>query len=226
LVTPRLALLMFATLPSFAQDHSASLVGRIEDSSGAGLSGAYLTVDSTSGRFHQLSRAGVDGTFRFSGLPLGTYLLRSSPLGFASVKATLSLRAGEQRSLPDLTLVSVAANDCPPAIDPKRTGFLAKGSPEALAGTVHGTVQRGSAPAVGVGATICQLVCRDLIAARSDSQGNFHFEKLVPGIYSLDLGQGPKGMRINVTGGLESWYSFNLAPAPANSARPKSNVCK
>ncbi len=72
--------------------------------------------------------------------------------------------------------------------------------------------------------------CRgDSKVVMTDSQGNFVFENLRPGRYSVSAGQlgfFQLSARVDIAGGLESSYSFKLTPCPNGdcTVRPDPSV--
>jgi hypothetical protein len=63
----------------------------------------------------------------------------------------------------------------------------------------------------------------------TDSQGDFEFENLRPGPYTVNVQQSGVflfSMRFSVAGGLENYYSFKLTPCPNGdcNVKPDPNV--
>lgn len=224
---PRLTIALFvlASRMVLAQDNSASLAGKIEYPPGPGIGGAIVTLDSETAQVHQQAQSNAEGAYRFSGLPAGTYLLEG-PSGFMRFKAIVSLSAGEQKSLPAVSLLVSPSGDCfPDSMDPERTKFL----PDPAKGALAGHVEKASAPVVGVWVTVQRVLVpghQSVIGVKTDLQGNFSLTNLAPGRYSLGIGEMRKGMSFSVVGGVESWYSFKLDPVPPNPNPPKLVVCE
>jgi outer membrane receptor protein involved in Fe transport len=68
-----------------AQTAGATLVGRVQDSSGAPLPGATVTATETSTGVSRTTVTDAEGNFRLPSLPVGTYTLQIELSGFAPV---------------------------------------------------------------------------------------------------------------------------------------------
>jgi len=66
-----------SAIPAFAQQAvaSATLAGRVEDSSGAAISGALVAITSLDKNQTSLSRSDEHGRYNFFYLPVGSYQL-------------------------------------------------------------------------------------------------------------------------------------------------------
>src|ERR1700676_1595956 len=62
--------------------------GRVEDPSGAVISGADVVISSPDNGYKQVSASDKDGLFSFSALPAGAYILAASAAGFGGVRVT------------------------------------------------------------------------------------------------------------------------------------------
>jgi vitamin B12 transporter len=69
---------------SLAAVKAASLSGTVKDPQGRAVPGATLTLFSESGAAGNVTTSDASGTYRFEGLPEGSYLLRAEALGFAA----------------------------------------------------------------------------------------------------------------------------------------------
>ncbi len=219
-----IALLVLALPLAFAQDNSASLTGKVQYTFGQGIDNATAGLDSESGVVHQEAQTNAEGVFRFSGLPAGTYFLKWP--SFNAPRSKLTLSPGEERSLPPVSLTIGIAGDCSgEAMDPERTEFL----PDPAKGVIAGHVEKGSAPVVGVWATVQRMFGPDpnpVLGVKTSSQGDFSLADLAPGRYVLGIGEIRKGMWLSVAGGIESWYSIKLDPLPPDPNPPKLMVCE
>src|SRR3989338_5495825 len=92
-------LLAFAIVEhsALSQLPTATILGTVKDASGAVVPGASLTARSTeTGQTRTVVSAG-DGSYRFSGLPVGGYEVRVEQSGFQSaVRSGLTLTVGQE----------------------------------------------------------------------------------------------------------------------------------
>jgi len=114
-----------------AQSGPASLSGTVVDQRGGGIPNLTLTMTSAASAKTQ-SRTDGSGRFAFGDLAAGSYTLETSAAGFRTLRATLTLNAGENATR-DITLqvgsleetITVTSNgqnlDAPPAPQPRRT---------------------------------------------------------------------------------------------------------
>jgi len=79
-----LALLVaaFVSVPASAQVASGTILGVVKDSSGGVVSGATVTAHNTETGVDRSISTGDDGAYRFAGLPVGHYDVRSEKEGF------------------------------------------------------------------------------------------------------------------------------------------------
>jgi len=98
-----LFLLLSASLlvsPAFCQLDTATMSGRITDSSGAVIAGASITVVETTTNFESHSITNAEGVFRVPSLHPGPYRLQVKAQGFKTYdRAGLELRVGDNLSL-------------------------------------------------------------------------------------------------------------------------------
>jgi hypothetical protein len=87
---------------AFAQQTvtSATLGGRVEDVNGAALPGVAVMVTNVETNQHRTSTTDDEGRYRFSALPVGTYLLKIESAGFATLTKQLTLTVGQALDLP------------------------------------------------------------------------------------------------------------------------------
>jgi hypothetical protein len=107
-VTVLLAGVLLALSASAAVAQEGTVQGRVHDVDGAAVVGAAVTLEgeATEGAARTVGTNQL-GSFRFSGVPPGTYLLTVAGLGFAEHEATVALAAGETVDL-DIDLTSRA----------------------------------------------------------------------------------------------------------------------
>lgn len=222
-----LASSMLALLPALGQSYPASLTGTLRGPNGVGVAKAIVVIESASrGRRYDYTSPG--GQFHFAELQPGAYTLR---VGFdhgAVFDARVDLKAGEQKSLPPLTLPVGVYGDCNPNREsPEKTRF---DTDQTFHGGLAGKVQGASGPAIGARVMLlsCPLECTVSRAARTDLHGDFEFEDLTPGSYALMIEQPgffPAGnVRFVVAGGAESTYLFQLIGCPNGDCFVKGPV--
>ncbi|HVF50681.1 MAG TPA: TonB-dependent receptor [Pyrinomonadaceae bacterium] len=89
-------------LKTFAQQTvtSATLSGRVEDATGAALSGARVSATNLDTNQTQHALSDGDGRYRFSYLPPGAYRLTAESAGFATLVRELTLTVGQSLDVP------------------------------------------------------------------------------------------------------------------------------
>jgi hypothetical protein len=100
--------------------NSATLGGHVEDTNGAALPGALVTAVEVETNRKQTSVSDDEGRYKFSYLPVGTYVVRAESANFAALDVRLTLTVGQALDLP-LKLsaagvaesVNVSATDAP-----------------------------------------------------------------------------------------------------------------
>ena len=90
---------------------SATLSGRVEDSSGAVIKNASVAARRIDTGQEQTTTSDSEGRFRFRYLPVGTYEIRVEASGFAGLTRQLTLSVGQALDLPlRLTVGDIAEN--------------------------------------------------------------------------------------------------------------------
>ena len=91
-----------STDPAFAQQGvtSATLGGRVEDTSGAAISGASIAITNTEKNQTRLSKSDEHGHYSFLYLPVGSYQLKVEHPGFSPATRSLVLSVGQAFDLP------------------------------------------------------------------------------------------------------------------------------
>ncbi len=106
---PPLRALLFAALvcllcaPSILAQQtvtSATLGGHVEDSAGAGLPGALVTINNLDTNQTQTATTDADGRYRFGYLPAGPYELLAERAGFDTLRQRLTLTLGQALDVP------------------------------------------------------------------------------------------------------------------------------
>jgi hypothetical protein len=81
--------MVFVREPLLRAQISTSIInGRVEDSSGAIVTGASVVLTNSSNGYKQVSASNRDGLFSFSALPAGVYTLEASASGFRAAQVT------------------------------------------------------------------------------------------------------------------------------------------
>src|SRR5687768_1394790 len=86
-----------STLMAFGQQavSAATLSGRVEDTSGAAVSGATIAITNIDKNQTSSSTSDEQGRYSFLYLPVGRYRLKVEHAGFASVTRELTLSVGQ-----------------------------------------------------------------------------------------------------------------------------------
>jgi hypothetical protein len=79
---------------------SATVTGRVQDSTGAVVSGASLTATNLETNRQQTATSDKDGRYRFPFLPVGPYKLTVDAQGFAALSRELTVTVGQSLDLP------------------------------------------------------------------------------------------------------------------------------
>lgn len=77
-----LATILCATIPMFAQVDAGAVRGTVTDPSGAVIRGTQITLKNQETGFTTSTRTGADGTYTFSPVKIGTYLVKAVSPGF------------------------------------------------------------------------------------------------------------------------------------------------
>src|SRR5688572_23548510 len=92
-----------ATMGRPADPRTAVLSGRVADPNGHAISGAVIRLQLKSGVFHRSATTDDNGSFEYTALPPGTYVVAADAKGFNPLSREVALAAGDTRAL-DLTL--------------------------------------------------------------------------------------------------------------------------
>lgn len=84
----RIFAIFIPMLTALAQDPTGSLEGTITDPSGGRVPTAGITIRNVATEFSVTQQSGSEGSFRFSGLPVGSYNLTASADGFQTAELT------------------------------------------------------------------------------------------------------------------------------------------
>jgi hypothetical protein len=94
-----LALLATISEPVFAQNPNGALRGEVQDSSGARVGGAHVTVRSNGSSFTREAVASERGEFRIEGLQPGSYRVTVTAKGFAEANANVAVAVSVVRDV-------------------------------------------------------------------------------------------------------------------------------
>ncbi len=83
-----LSALLAVTGPLFAQGPTGTILGTVKDASGGVVPEAKITVQSSETGASRTEASGPDGTYRFSGVPIGHYNMRIEKDGFKTLSQT------------------------------------------------------------------------------------------------------------------------------------------
>ncbi|HEV7892328.1 MAG TPA: carboxypeptidase regulatory-like domain-containing protein [Pyrinomonadaceae bacterium] len=138
------AALLFCVLPAAMTARarqaatSATLVGRVEDASGATIPGAEVTATNVETNQSRTSTADGEGRYRFSYMPVGTYRLRAEKPGFAALTKQLTLTLGQALDVPLVLPVAGVAESVEvsgadvPVVETARTQVAETVAPEEI----------------------------------------------------------------------------------------------
>src|SRR3984885_13854282 len=103
------SLLMLA--PAALAQFTAGVQGSVQDSTGASISNATITLTNVDDQVTRTTTSDAGGVFRFASLGPGNYTVSASASGFSTTKTQIELSAGENRNVPlTLTVGQVATN--------------------------------------------------------------------------------------------------------------------
>ncbi|MBZ5522513.1 MAG: carboxypeptidase regulatory-like domain-containing protein [Acidobacteriia bacterium] len=95
----RLSLLFLLCPAAFSQVITASLQGRVSDSSGAVLTSATVTTSNTETGFSRSTTTDDQGQYKIASLPVGSYKVEVKAGGFQARNRTIQLTVGENATL-------------------------------------------------------------------------------------------------------------------------------
>ena len=130
LLATLLAFAVGVTIPARAQVGQSTLRGTVEDTSGAVISGAVVTLTDTDNLAHRTATSDSHGFFSFTSLAAATYEAKFEKPGFVELKRTVIVHIADHIEIPNIQLsvkgagqsVTVTAEQT--AITPQDTGEL------------------------------------------------------------------------------------------------------
>src|SRR5438445_13888846 len=100
-----ISLILFAAVPAFAQSTSATIIGRVVDSTGSTIAGAEVRVINQVDQNTRMFITTASGEFSFPNLEPGAYTLTAKAAGFKTYeKKGLQLSASDRLAAGDLQL--------------------------------------------------------------------------------------------------------------------------
>lgn len=175
---------LLLALSSTAEDGTASLVGVLQDFTGARIAGAGAELRSSTGRVFR-ARSDDSGTYLFSTLPADEYTLKLSSPGFSFLTVkSIHILDGAQQVLPPLTLSISICGETHAILD-----YLRMQPAEVHGGTLRGRVDLDLGPnrkgrtAPPIPDAHVALICgKGTIcgATKTGSNGQFLFSEVVP----------------------------------------------
>jgi hypothetical protein len=111
LVAMVLAFLACVTVPSWAQVGQATLTGTVEDTTGAVIAGASITLTDTANQTQKTATSDAHGFFSFSGLPAATYAVTFDKPGFVKLKRNIAIHIADHTEIPNIHLAVKAAGE-------------------------------------------------------------------------------------------------------------------
>ena len=171
-------------LPSLAQDGTASLTGRVRDTTGVDIPGALAELRLVHEPYSvRQVNADDSGAYRFSGISAGQCKLKLGHAGFESLMIRrIETSAGEKKLLPILELAVGNVADC------GGHAYLDYLRPVPTAdhtGTIRGSAVENTRPITD---SVVTLICRNGVTCgetRTNSNGEFEFKNLSPGRFVI-----------------------------------------
>jgi hypothetical protein len=111
LVAMVLAFLACGTVPARAQVGQATLTGTVEDTTGAVIKGASVTLTDTSNQTQKTATSDSHGFFSFSSLPAATYEVRFEKPGFVELRRNIVVHIADHTEIPNIHLAVKAAGE-------------------------------------------------------------------------------------------------------------------
>src|SRR2546427_5097832 len=96
LILSGLSVIALSTILVHGQGTSGEISGTVKDPQGAAVAGATVMVTNLDTPFKRQVTTNADGYYRFVGLPVGRYEMRSEHQGFKTAVTTLKLTVAEE----------------------------------------------------------------------------------------------------------------------------------
>jgi hypothetical protein len=111
LVLVALAFLICGASPAGAQVGQATLTGTVEDTTGAVVTGATITLTDIANQTRKTASSDSHGFFSFASLPASTYEVNFEKPGFAELRRKIVVHIADHTEIPDIHLAVKAANE-------------------------------------------------------------------------------------------------------------------
>ena len=105
-----MGLLCSVSPPAIAQVGQATLSGTVQDSSGATIAGAAITLTDTASQTQREATSDSHGFFSFTALPAATYEVKFNKKDFAELRRTIVVHIADHLEIPDIKLAVSAAS--------------------------------------------------------------------------------------------------------------------
>jgi hypothetical protein len=114
LIATLLAFVSCLTVPVWAQVGQATLIGTVEDTTGAVVTGATITLTDIANQTNKTATSDAHGFFSFSSLPAATYEVKFEKPGFAELRRKIVVHIADHTEIPDihLALKDAARSSC------------------------------------------------------------------------------------------------------------------
>src|SRR5580693_8957540 len=93
-------LFFLMVVPAAFAQFNAGVQGSVQDSTGASIAGATITLTNTDNKVTQATQSDAGGVFRFASLGPGSYTVSATAKGFSTAQTEIVLNAGETRDVP------------------------------------------------------------------------------------------------------------------------------
>ena len=229
-----LLLALVIATPLAAQEATASITGIVVDPTGARIAAASVDLTSQDSGYEQNTRTDNEGSFRFTNLAPGAYILVFRSPGFLFEVKPIMLLAAEQRSIDAVVLRVSPLPPCGGGF-PISHAISFKMAPRAPGGQITSQVVLGDKRTPAPRANVLLVCNHDRMCAqtRTDNEGWFKFSALAPGSYSIRI-EFPEFYKVTVddvdiVDGVEFLYSeiyVERCPKGNCNLRPKSRRAK
>jgi hypothetical protein len=210
-----------------AQEGTASIAGKAEDTTGAGVPGTQADLHSEKSPYQRYRAVADDvGKLWFPTVFAGDYTLDLQQTGFRRlIVKGISVSEGEKKVLPTLR-IEVGSMDCgSPVLDYLRLG----GQQGSLTGSVGALQGPGASKGKPVAAAEVTLICGKATvcgATKTNSKGEFLFQNLAPGSYAIRANHAGFYPLVNpsyeVREGLDSiYFPIYLEPCQLGNCDPR-----
>jgi hypothetical protein len=111
LIAMLLGFIAWIALPAWAQVGQATLTGTVEDTTGAIITGATITLTDTTNQTQRTATSDSHGFFSFSNLPAATYEVKFEKLGFARLRRNIVVHIADHSDIPNIHMAVNAISE-------------------------------------------------------------------------------------------------------------------